>query len=223
MKESGLLDQLGQIGSVWATEIKIMIRPINPWSIIWISPFKPLTLKYTLLICFALTFQVVEATETVNSPTAWVIGGRTITFHPGPHLTDSWVRCASYYSISPSQKSDETMYVTSLIDKHDFRVIKPEIYVSSTGNTVLIHEDVSDGSPCFQYILIYYDNRFNSDQIRHIEFVKRNGYPDSIEIKNITDEKVNFIKHTNVINAALDKPKRESKKFTDIEDSPPYN
>jgi hypothetical protein len=161
---------------------------------------------------------VVFATSAIGSdlPTKWSKGGRTITLNLGPELIASSADVASYYTISPSLGSDKPAYTESFISKeYYFDGVIPKIYVSPSGKTVLIQEDVSDGSPHFQYILIYYDTHLQRDWVRHLAFSKarRWSYEDPRpEIISITDKKIIY---------RLDQKSKTTKtsKFEDLRDA----
>ena len=136
------------------------------------------------------------AAEKDNLPTKWAKGGRVVTLTLGPELIPHTIDTASYYTISPSPGSDKPVNTESFISKeYYFDRIIPQIFVSPTGKTVLIQEDVSDASPHFQYILIYYDSHLQRDWVRHLAFSRasRWSYEDPRpEIVSITDEKVTY-------------------------------
>ena len=131
-----------------------------------------------------------------NLPTKWSKGGRIVTLNLGPELISSSSQAASYYTVSPSLGSDKPTHTESFISKeYYFDRIIPQIFVSPTGKTVLIQEDVSDASPHFQYILIYFDSHLQRDWVRHLAFSRasRWSYEDPRpEIISITDEKITY-------------------------------
>lgn len=148
----------------------------------------------------------------VGEPAAetWKSRGRSVTLHLGPDLAGDFDRTASYYKVShsrqhlaqPENKDDLNEVITpaSFISSEDYssrkESIKPQVFFSPTGETILIDEDVSDASPSYQFILIHFnpDIHYVRDEVRHLELptVPTATYPGRPSIISISDESITY-------------------------------
>lgn len=154
------------------------------------------TVQHTVDSVRPETSSYLSPDERENPTRTWTFKNRKVSLHLGPSVIGDEPKTASYYLITPSKDSSDNCSAGSYISKEDYshrgRLIEPAVHFSPSGNTVLIDEEVSDASPLYQVILVYFDSHLKRDWIRHISLpaVPTISFPERAIIISITDGEI---------------------------------